>query len=356
MLEEIPGLLADRDPQFGDQGGRFVARQAHPRAVGSDQGHGLPAARTQTVQGLHVDDALLARQQRFQPGVGVAGEIQALQARVQAQVKAAERLDAAPDHPEQLGAVLDGQAGSELRRLLPIAVPQQTHPLLALKIPLEIGLQVEHVLGGQRIDRLGLRRRSQLVHPLGQLRLRQHVLLAVIAVGVIGVAENLDQIGLGQQPHLHRRFGRRARRRLHGEARDQPGGFAAAFRVDVADEIDFLAGEIGQQRRGALAGQRRNQIRLTRLAGPEHAGAHRPPHRLFQTAALGGKAAEFLDQSSFFLGDPLGIVIEPAQEFGTDLLQIAAGLAEGGVSGGHRGFAGHEWRLLAMDGAFNRLL
>ena len=226
-------------------------------------------------------------------------------------------------------------------------MPQQAHSLEALEITLEIGLQIVNVLDGQRVHRLSLRRLGEFTQQFGQLGLGQRFVLAVIAVGVIGVPENLDQVGLGQQPHPHRRDGSRVRRRLQGEARDQAGGFAPAFRVDVADEVDFLAGEISQQRRGALACQRRDQVRLAGLAGAEDADAHGSLHSLLQPSGLGDEAAEFLGQPGLFLADPLGVVVQPGQKFGADLLQGMAGVAEGGVGGGHDGFAGDGWLVLS---------
>jgi hypothetical protein len=54
------------------------------------------------------------------------------------------------------------------------------------------------------------------------------------------------------------------------------GRFAAAFGIDIADEVDGLTGEIGKQRRCALAGQGGNQIGLAGLARAKDPGAHRP--------------------------------------------------------------------------------
>jgi len=75
------------------------------------------------------------------------------------------------------------------------------------------------------------------------------------------------------------------------------------------------------------------------LAGAEYPRAHRPTHGLLQPASLGGEATEFLGQAGFFLTDPLGVILQPSQEFGTDLVQGLASVAESGVVGGHDEFA-----------------
>ena len=100
MLEKIPGLFADHDAQFGDQRGDFAARQGDPRPIVADQGQGSATASAETFEGLHVNDALLTRQQRLQSGAGVSGEIQTLQAGVKPNIKLAEGVHFTPDHPE----------------------------------------------------------------------------------------------------------------------------------------------------------------------------------------------------------------------------------------------------------------
>ena len=185
-----------------------------------------------------------------------------------------------------------------------------------------------------------MRRRGQFRQQFGQRGLIQRRIVAVVAIGVISVAEHFDQIGLGQQPHLHRRRRRSAGCGLQGKPGHQSGGFAPTFRVDVANEINGLTGKVGQQRRSAFTRQGGNQIGLAGLAGAEHSGAHRALGGLIQTAGLGGQTPEFLGQADFLLPHPVGMLIQPAQKFGADLFQALAQGAELFVAGDSTG----RWR------------
>jgi len=44
--------------------------------------------------------------------------------------------------------------------------------------------------------------------------------------------------------------------------------------------------------------------------------------RLIQPAGLGGETAEFLGQAGLFLADPLGVVVQPGQEFGATCSRV----------------------------------
>ncbi|CDI01938.1 hypothetical protein BN873_210159 [Candidatus Competibacter denitrificans Run_A_D11] len=55
---------------------------------------------------------------------------------------------------------------------------------------------------------------------------------------------------------------------------------------------------------------------------------------MLQSARLGREPTEFLGQTGLFLADPLGVLIQPINEFGTDLIESPAGGAKSGI-GGH---------------------
>ncbi len=165
MIEEIPGLLVDRDVQLGGEGADQRARQA-----GVGRGTAVGAARThhQRVVGIgaeaierqHVDDALLARDQRVHAEQRLGGMAQLLQPVVQREIEIGEGLEVVPQDRPQPGAILPRQARREIDRLAPeIGAQLGGH---AGEEGVEILDQVEHVVRLEIADRRRLGLGAQL--------------------------------------------------------------------------------------------------------------------------------------------------------------------------------------------------
>ena len=103
-----------------------------------------------------------------------------------------------------------------------------------------------------------------------------------------------------------------------------PVRLASTLGVEITDEINLLAGKIRQQRGIAFAGQCGDQIRLARLAGAKHAGAHRPLHCLIESFSLGDQTAKFLGQTRFFLSHPFVMFGQPVEKPSTNVFKFMA--------------------------------
>ena len=90
------------------------------------------------------------------------------------------------------------------------------------------------------------------------------------------VGENLRQFDFLEQRQFDRELRILARRGAAAEARHQAGGFlAATHRVDVLDEVQALATEIGFQFAVLTGREGRNQVGLAGLGQAEKANGHR---------------------------------------------------------------------------------
>ena len=119
--------------------------------------------------------------------------------------------------------------------------------------------------------------------------------LLVVEVEQEGVAQDLDDVGLGQQPHAHREVlvaGAQAK----AEARHQAGRLAIARRIDLAQEVVGLVGEARLQRTAVAARQDRDQVGFAGLARTEHADAHAAAGGARQLAALVADLLQLADQ------------------------------------------------------------
>ena len=306
MVEEIPRLLVDGDVELGGKG--TDQRPGQP-GVGRVAAVGLPRPHQQRVVGIgaqavecqDVDDAFLARDQRIHPEQGFGGVAELLQAVVEGEVEIGEGLEVVPKHRPQPGAVVARQAGGKVDRFAPVVGTQFRRDAGEERV--EILDDVEHVVGIEVAHRRRLCLGAQLGQALadrrsiGPLELR----LLVVEVEQEGVAQNLHDVGLRQQPHPHREVWH-AVAEAETEPGDQAGRLAIARRIDLAQEVVGFVGETGLQGPAVAAGQDRDQVGLAGLAGTEDADAHAPAGGARQFAALVAHLLKFADQRRCLLG------------------------------------------------------
>ena len=177
------------------------------------------------------------------------------------------------------------QARRQVDRLAPEVGAQLSGD--ACEEGVEILDQVEHVVGFEIADRRRMCLGAKFSQALADRRtVRADELgLLVIEVEQEGVAQDLHDVGLRQQPHAHREF-RRAVAEAETKARDETGRLAIARRIDLAQEVVGLVGEARLQGTAVAAREDRDEIGLAGLAGAEHAHAHAAPRGARQLAAL----------------------------------------------------------------------
>ena len=152
-----------------------------------------------------------------------------------------------------------------------------------------------------------------------------------------GVAQDLHDVGLGEQPHPHREL-RSDIAEAEAEARHQAGRLAIARRIDLAQEVVGLVGEAGLQRAAVAARQDRDEIRLAGLARTEHAGAHPAAGGARELAALVADLLQLADQRRGLLGDSgrlLGGALQPGDAFARGDGQRFTVLGEFEIDGVH---------------------
>ncbi len=334
-VEEIPRLFGDRDLQLGDQRRHVAAAELGARAGRSHDPDLLARVGAQPAQRVDVDDRLLAWHQRFEPAMRAVGESQRLERGREPDVELGEVLDVVPDQREQLAAMRDRQLGRQRRGARPVVLPQRADAGLRLEVALEILLQVVDVVLGQAVGRLRRRERLQLLEALGDRRDVGMDLLRLVAVGVVAVADDLDDVGLRQEAQRHR-HALRGLRPAQGEAGHETRRLLAALGVEVLDEVEELAVEIRHQGRGALPRQRRDQVGLARLARPEHRDRHRPLERRLAFLRRERPLAEVLVEARALGAHLVGIGGEPGERplrrLGGARSDVAAAL----VGGAHR--------------------
>ena len=300
VVEEVPRLFGDGDAQLRRERADQRARQL---GVGRGAAVGLLGPHLQRVLGVgaetvereHVDDALLARDQRIHAEQRLGREGELLQPVVQRQIKVGEGLEVVPQHRPQPGAVVARQPRRQLDGFAPVIGAQLGGD--AGEEGVEILDDVEHVVGIE----IAQRRRCRLEAELGQALADGAAVgplerrLLMIEVEQEGVAQDLDDVGLGQKPHADRKV-LVAGAQAQAEAGHQAGQFAIARRVDLAQEVVGLVGEARLQRMAVAAGQDRDQVRLAGLARPEHADAHAPAGGARQLAALVADFLQLADQ------------------------------------------------------------
>ena len=300
MVEEVPRLLVDGDVEFG---GQRTDQRAWQLGIGRGAAVGVLGPHQQRIVGIgaqaverkDVDDALLARDQRVHAEQGLGGEGQLLQAVVECEVEVGEGLEVVPQHRPQPGAVVARQARREIDRLAPVVGAQLRRH--AGEEGVEILDQVEHVVGLEIAHRRGLclgAEFSQALADRGAIRALELGLL-MIEIEQEGVAQDLHDVGLRQQPHAHREVGR-AVAEAEAEAGDQAGRLAIARRVDLAQEVVGLVGEARLQWAAVAAGQDRDQVGFAGLAGAKDADTHAPAGGARQLAALVADLLQLADQ------------------------------------------------------------
>ena len=150
-------------------------------------------------------------------------------------------------------------------------------------------------------SRSPVRRRRRLEAKLGQALADGAAVgplegrLLVVEVEQEGVAQDLDDVGLGQQPHADREV-LVAGAQAQAEAGHQAGRFAIARRVDLAQEVVALVAEVRLHRPAVAARQDRDEVGLAGLARAEHADAHAPAGGARQLAALVANLLQLADQ------------------------------------------------------------
>ena len=140
-----------------------------------------------------------------------------------------------PDDAEKFRPVAQGQQGGQADGLCPVTLLQHLDARLGEEVAVEVLAQVFHVIGG---DAAGAGRR--LAGRLGQsLEGGAHGVgighLLVFAVGIIGIGQHADHVHLGEQAQPDGKVRRQPLGRRGGEAGHQPGGFLAAFGIDLGD-------------------------------------------------------------------------------------------------------------------------
>ena len=161
--------------------------------------------------------------------------------------------------------------------------------------------------------------------------------LLVVEVEQEGVAQDLDDVGLRQQPHAHREV-LVAGAQAQAEAGHQAGRFAIARRIDLAQEVVALVAEARLQRPAVAAGQDRDEIGLAGLAGAEHADAHAPAGGARQLAALVANLLQLADQRRRLLRHGrrlLGGALQPAHALAGGDGQRLAVLGQFQIDGVH---------------------
>jgi hypothetical protein len=172
----------------------------------------------------------------------------------------------------------------------------------------EILDHVEHVVGVEVAHRRRMRLGAEFGQALadgGAVRPLELGLL-VVEVEQERIAQDLYDVGLGQQPHAHRKVGG-AVAEAEAETGNETGRLAIARRVDLAQEVVGLVGEARLQRAAVAAGQDRDQVRLAGLARAKHADAHAPAGGARQLAALVADLLQLADQGRRLLRHGRGL-------------------------------------------------
>ena len=221
------GFSSIATDEFGGERADQRARQARVGrgpVVGLLGPHqqGVVVVGAQLVEGQHVDDALLARDQRIHAEQRLGRVAELLQPVVEREIKIGEGLEVVPQHRPQPGAVVARQPRRQLDRLAPVFGAQLGGD--AGEEGVEILDQVEHVvaveIAWRRRQRLGAQLGEALADGLAVGPLERRLL--VVEVHQERVAQDLHDVGLRQQPHAHREV-RRHVAEAEAEARDQTG-------------------------------------------------------------------------------------------------------------------------------------
>ena len=248
--------------------------------------------------------------QGFDRAIGVGGETESRQRALELFVQFREMGDRPPQHRKQRRTAGNTQPRCEVRGGLPIGAAECLHDRFALEVFLEILLEIPDILFRHGVDGLARRMAPCIIDQCLDLLRPRDFLFRQIAVGQVGVADDLDDVGFRQQAQRHRialGCGHAADR----EPGHQPGGFLPALRVDLAHEIQAVADavELGNQRPRAFPGQAPKSDRTC----PAWLGPKTPAHIGRCTAASSLRAAdgefpELADQRGLFLAHLVRIV------------------------------------------------
>ena len=310
--EEVVRLFPHEDGDLRRQGRDHGTGQGGLASVLAQQGQAVfRTVGPQPGQQGHVDDAGLPRQQGLQRAVGLGRVAQGLQSLAKFEEKLLEFWLVVPDDAEKFRPIAQGQQGGQADGLRPVTLLQHLDARLGEKVAVEVFAQVFHVIGS---DTAGAGRR--LAGRLGQsLEGGAHGVgighLLVFAVGIIGIGQHADHVHLGEQAQPDGEVRRQPLRRRGGEAGHQPGGFLAAFGIDLGDEIRRPAAEVRQQIAAAVAGQSRDEVGFAGLAGAEDAHTHLAAGGLFALAEKAGGPAHLFLQRGAFAAHGLAIVGQP---------------------------------------------
>ena len=204
MVEEIPRLLGDRDRR-ARRSARRPASAAGGRPAGLRRSaclgrtSSVSAASAPSLSSVSTSMMLFSRGiSASMPSSASGAKASFSQALVERQIEIGEGLEVVPQHRPQPGAVAARQARRQLDRLAPVLGAQLGRD--AGEEGVEILDQVEHVVGIEIARRLGQHLGAQLGQALADRRAVRPLerRLLVVEVEQEGIAEDLDDVGLGR--------------------------------------------------------------------------------------------------------------------------------------------------------------
>jgi hypothetical protein len=158
------------------------------------------------------------------------------------------------------------------------------------------------------------------------LRRRQRDIRIEILQKCIG--KNPHQVRLGEQADGNRRA-RRSRWRAGRETADQTGGFNAARRVDVPQEVVFRVAEAHLHRLSGRA-KPRDKVGFTRLRRPEHGHPHRARGRHGEALRTPAAAPEVPDERAWVRLQASPVAFQPEGRIRGEARHIRGALADHG--------------------------